>query len=148
VKSTLFRPVLLIDEAQEMDTDCLNELRLLQSAHFDSRSLLTTIMCGDMRLPHRFGAAELVSLGSRMRLRMILQPYEREVLLGYLEHALEQSGAPHLMTASLKQTLAEHASGNLRLLNTMAADVLSYGAHKEAPRLDEKLFIELFSHNR
>ena len=148
VKTTLFRPVLLVDEAQEMDTDCLNELRLLQSAHFDSKSLLTTIMCGDMRLPHRFGATELVSLGSRMRLRMILQPYDRDVLFAYLEHALEQSGAPHLMTRSLKQTLTEHASGNLRLLNTMAADVLTYGAQKEAPQLDEKLFIELFAHNR
>lgn len=34
IKSTLFRPVLLIDEAQEVDTACLNELRLLSSAPF------------------------------------------------------------------------------------------------------------------
>ncbi|NTU49044.1 MAG: general secretion pathway protein GspA, partial [Syntrophobacteraceae bacterium] len=36
IKSTLFRPVLLIDEGQEMVAACLNELRLLTSANFDS----------------------------------------------------------------------------------------------------------------
>jgi len=36
IKTTLLRPVLLIDEAQEVPTGCLNELRLLSSARFDS----------------------------------------------------------------------------------------------------------------
>ncbi len=60
IKRTLFRPVLLIDEAQEMATVCMNELRLLGSAHFDSRCLLTTIICGDSRLPGRFRQSDLV----------------------------------------------------------------------------------------
>ena len=36
IKSTLFKAVLLIDEAQEMITSCMNELRLLASTDFDS----------------------------------------------------------------------------------------------------------------
>ncbi|MCA1793738.1 MAG: ATP-binding protein [Desulfobacteraceae bacterium] len=48
-KTTLFRPILLIDEAQEMLTGCLNELRLLNSVDFDSQNLLTTVICGDDR---------------------------------------------------------------------------------------------------
>jgi len=61
-QSTLARPVLLIDEAQEVSSACLTELRLLQSATFDSESLLFTILCGDERLPDRFRTPDLLPL--------------------------------------------------------------------------------------
>jgi len=146
IQSTLFRPLLLIDEAQEMLAGCMNELRLLASAHFDSKCLLTTVMCGDSRLPERFRSTALVSLGSRMRLRMMIEPYSPRQLLEYLEHALQLAAAPHLMTAGLKQTLVEHAAGNIRVLNNMAAELLAAAAQKELAQMDEKLFLQVFSH--
>jgi general secretion pathway protein A len=145
IKSTLFRPVLIIDEAQEMFTTCLNELRLISSANFDSQYLLTTVICGDMRLPERFRSNALMSLGSRIRLRMIMKPYERNLLLSYLEHCLAESGAPDLMTKSLMDTLVDHAGGNLRVLTSLAAELLDRAAEKELTQLDEKLFLEVFS---
>jgi len=147
IKNTLFRPVLLIDEAQEMLTPCLNEIRLLGSDHFDSKCLLTSVLCGDMRLPERFRNTALVSLGTRMRVRMTLKPYSRDDLIAYLNHAVSQAGAPQLMNQNLIQTLAEHAAGNLRVLDSMADDLLSEAARKEIPQLDEKLFLEMFSRN-
>lgn len=147
IKSTLFRPVLLIDEAQEMMTCSLNELRLLGSAEFDSQNLLTVVLCGDMRLPERFRSNSLVALGSRMRFRRMLEPYEKEDLRSYLEYCLEQAGAPQLMSKTLKGTLVEHAAGNLRLLNIMAAELLTVGAQQEVTQLDEKLFLETYSRN-
>jgi len=145
IKSTLFRPVLLIDEAQEMMTCSLNELRLLGSAKFDSKCLLTIILCGDMRLPERFRSNALLALGSRIRYRRILESYPAETLHEYLEYALEQAGTPQLMTRSLMDTLVEHSVGNLRLLNTMAAELLTMGAEKEIAQLDEKLFLDLYT---
>ena len=145
IQTTLLRPVLLIDEAQEMVTNSLNEIRLLSSSNFDSRCLLTTVLCGDTRLPERFRSTALVSLGSRIRLRMMIEPYDPQVLFGYLKHCLEQAGAAHLMTEPLMEALCEHASGNLRMLNTMAAELLDKSAQKELPQLDEKLFLETFS---
>src|SRR5512135_636655 len=50
ISATLCRPVLLVDEAQEMLPSVLSELRLLASFRFDSQVLLTTILAGDMRL--------------------------------------------------------------------------------------------------
>jgi type II secretory pathway predicted ATPase ExeA len=44
------KPVLLIDEAQEMAPEVLGELRLLSSADFDATSLLTVVLAGDGRL--------------------------------------------------------------------------------------------------
>lgn len=145
IKSTLFRPVLLIDEAQEMMNCSLNELRLLGSAEFDSQCLLTIILCGDMRLPERFRSNTLMALGSRIRYRRILEPYNGSELRAYLEHSLEQAGAPQLMSKGLMDTLVEHSVGNLRLLNTMAAELLTVGAQKEVAQLDEQLFLELYA---
>lgn len=145
IKTTLFRPVLLIDEGQEMVSSCLNEVRLLSSTHFDSQCILTSILCGDTRLPERMRSEELVSLGTRIRLRLILEPLEREHLLSYLNHALEQAAAPHLMTDTLKEALIEHCLGNLRVLNIMAAELLETAAQRELARLDEKLFLEFYS---
>ncbi len=148
IKRTLFRPVLLIDEAQEMASVSMNELRLLGSAHFDSRCLLTTVISGDSRLPGRFRQSDLVALGSRIRLRNLLEPYSRQTMMEYLEHSLAQAGADHLLSSVLKETLVNHSSGNLRVLNNMAAELLAQAAQEELPQLDEKLFLKTFSHSR
>jgi type II secretory pathway predicted ATPase ExeA len=135
----------LIDEAQEMVSSCLNEVRLLSSTHFDSQCILTSILCGDTRLPERMRSEELISLGTRLRSRLILEPLPREHLLAYLNHALEQAAAPHLMTDALKEALAQHCLGNLRVLNMMAAELLETAAQRELAHLDEKLFLEFYS---
>lgn len=147
IKSTLFRPVLLIDEAQEMMTCSLNELRLLGSAKFDSECLLTVVLCGDTRLPERFRSTTLLGLGSRIRFRRMLEPFDKKDLKDYLEHCLEQAGAPQLMSKALIDTLVEHSAGNLRLLNIMAAELLDIGAQQQLAQLDEKLFLQIYSRN-
>ena len=74
-----------------------------------------------------------------------MKPYERNLLLSYLEHCLAESGAPDLMTKSLMDTLVDHAGGNLRVLTSLAAELLDRAAEKELTQLDEKLFLEVFS---
>lgn len=143
--ATLVRPVLLIDEAQEVSAACLTELRLLQSARFDSESLLFTVLCGDARLPERFRTPELLPLGSRIRARLLLGPLAPDDLKDYLDFALTQAGHPQLMTPELVQTLAAHAAGNLRVLTHMAAELLALGAERNLPRLDDDLYCELFT---
>ena len=144
-QSTLLRPVLLIDEAQQVSTECLTELRLLQSHHFDSQSLLFTILCGDGRLPERFRSADLLPLGSRIGPRLVISPLSPEQLQDYLNFVLEKAGHPQLMTPDLILTLSAHAANNLRVLNQMAAEQLSTAADRNLSRIDESLFFELFS---
>jgi general secretion pathway protein A len=50
IESSTYRPVLLVDEAQEMRPSVMSELRLLSSMHLDSRALLTVVLAGDQRL--------------------------------------------------------------------------------------------------
>jgi hypothetical protein len=62
IEHALFRPVLLIDDAQEMASVVLTELRLLSSACLDSKMLLTVLLAGDGRLPERFRGEDLLAL--------------------------------------------------------------------------------------
>jgi general secretion pathway protein A len=144
IGATLFRPVLLIDEAQEMPTSCLNEIRLLGSAKFDSEVLLTTVLCGDGRLAERFRGKELLPLGSRVRTRLVLQPYSPDELRDFLGHLLERAAVPTLLSDGLQQTLAAHSAGNPRILCQTAAEMLHAAAERGASQLDEGLYLELF----
>jgi general secretion pathway protein A len=145
LSATLYRPVLLIDEAQQMESEVFSELRLLASTHFDSRSLLTVILAGDSRLLERLRNPDLVPLGSRIRTRLVLDYLTPRELASFVEHLLAQSGNPRLMTPELITTLCERAAGNYRVLCNMAADLLAEGIRREAAQLDEKLYLEVFT---
>jgi general secretion pathway protein A len=144
IASTLTRPVLLIDEAQEALTPALSELRILASKDLDSRQLLSVVLAGDARLPERLRTAELLPLGSRIRRRLVLEYASRDELLACLEHRLAAAGNGSLMTTELKATLADHAAGNYRVLMNLADELLTVAADRDLPRLDEKLFLDVF----
>lgn len=145
IASTLMRPVLILDEAQEALTPVLNELRLLASKDLDSKQLLCVVFAGDARLPERFRAPELLPLGSRIRRRLVLDYASREELSACLDHLLDTAGNPSLMTAELKGTLVDHAAGNYRVLMNLADELLTVAADRDLPRLDEKLYFEVFA---
>lgn len=142
--SSRIKPVLLIDEAQEMSVEVLNELRILSSADFDARSLLTVVLSGDGRLLERLRHPDLVPLASRIRTRLLTEAASREELSDLLDHALAKAGNATLLTAELRDTLVDHAAGNYRLLMTMGGELLAYGMAHEAAQLDEKAYLEVF----
>jgi type II secretory pathway predicted ATPase ExeA len=144
IASTLTRPVLILDEAQEALTPALSELRILASKDLDARQLLSVVLAGDARLPERLRTAELLPLGSRIRRRCVLEYASRDELYACLDHRLAVAGNPSLMTAELKATLADHAAGNYRVLLNLSEELLTVAADRDLPRLDEKLYLDVF----
>jgi len=144
LEGTLLRPILLIDEAQEMHPAVLSELRLLSSAEFDSRTLLTVVLAGDGRLTHKLRRDDLLPLGSRIRTRLPMEYAATDELMACLKHLLDGAGNTSLMTGELMKTLCDHAVGNLRVLTGLAAELLAVAARRELPRLDEQLYLEVF----
>ncbi len=145
LQNTLLRPVLLIDEAQEMAPATLNELRLLASTCFDSHILLSVVLAGDRRLPEKLRRPELLPLDSRIHIRLELSPAAPDQLLACLEHLLDSAGNAQLMTRPLMRTLCEQSLGNHRVLCNLGAELLTAAARREATTLDEKLYFEVFA---
>jgi len=144
VASSRIKPVLLVDEAQEMAADVLSELRILSSADFDATSLLTVVLSGDGRLLELLRQEDLVPLGTRIRTRLKTEPASRDELSELVRHALAKAGNASLMTPELMDTLVDHAAGNYRLLMTMGGELLAYGMAREVEQLDEKFYLEVF----
>jgi type II secretory pathway predicted ATPase ExeA len=145
LESTLLRPVLFIDEAQEVPTAVLSELRLLTSMQFDSRVLLTVILAGDQRLNNQLRQNELLPLGSRIKVRLNTEYASVDQLFECLQHLVTSAGNPGLMSKDLMQTVCEHAVGNYRVLCNISAELLATAAQQERAQLDEKLYLECFA---
>lgn len=148
LESTLLRPVLLIDEAQEMHNSVLNELRILSSMHFDSKLILTVVFAGDNRLVNKLDQPDLLPLQSRIRVRLHQGPANREDLHLCLAHAMGEAGNINLMTRELSEAIVDHSAGNYRAMMTLANELLMEGARQEKDHLDEKLFFEIFGATR
>jgi type II secretory pathway predicted ATPase ExeA len=139
----MMRPVLLIDEAQELQSSLLSELRLLAATQFDSRSVLSVVLAGDGRLTDRLRQDDLLPLGSRIRMRLAMDYASSDELCTCLTHLLEAAGNPTLMTEALVSILCDDAAGNCRTLTNLAGHVLMIAV--ELPQLDEKLYFEVFT---
>jgi type II secretory pathway predicted ATPase ExeA len=145
IDAAFSRPVLIVDEAQEMVPAVLSELRLLASARFDSHILLTVVLAGDGRLVERLRSDEFLPLASRMRVRLALERSTPDELHDCLRQAMHKAGAAKLMTEELIATLCDHAQGNLRALVNMAGELLATAAQREEHQIDERLFLEMTS---
>lgn len=138
------RPVLLVDEAQEMHPKVLTELRILSSARLDSRVILCVVLAGDRRLVEKLRHQEPAPLASRIRSRLTLEAASSDELAAVLDHLLKAAGNKALITEALRETLVERSAGNYRVLTNTASELLSEGVRREVKRLDEKLYLELY----
>jgi len=142
LEDTRMRPVLLVDEAQEMASKVLTELRLLASTEFDSRAILSVVLAGDARLLAKLRSPELQPVASRIRQRPVMTGSDARELARMPDHLPDAASNPGLMTPGLKETLVAHANGTPRSLAIMADGLLLAGVEKGREVLDEKLFLE------
>lgn len=145
IQQTLFRPVLLVDEAQEMSPMLLAELRLLGSTKLDTCTIVTVVLCGDRRLEDKLRTPDLLPVASRIRTRLVLDVEPPDVLGTMLRHRLAIAGNASLMTDELQRTVCEHAAGNRRVLMNLCNELLLLAAAKKAKQLDESVYLEMTS---
>ncbi len=84
--------VLIIDEAQNLSSDVLEQLRLLTNLETDQRKLLQIIILGQPELLDMLAQQKMRQLAQRITARYHLKPLSREELKGYLSHRLAIAG--------------------------------------------------------
>jgi type II secretory pathway predicted ATPase ExeA len=143
LETTHMRPVLIIDEAQDLLPQVLGELRLLASRHFDSQTLLFVVLVGDAQLIEKLRTPELLPLESRLRVRARLDLASVADLSACLRHVVDAAGNAQLFPPPLIAALAEHSAGNYRTMMSLANDLLHAAVDRDLRKIDEKLFFEL-----
>jgi general secretion pathway protein A len=85
--------VLLIDEAQDLDFDLLEQIRLLSNLETDQRKLLQIVLLGQPELRDKLNDTRLRQLRQRITVRYHLAPLSRRETEQYIQHRLQVAGA-------------------------------------------------------
>ena len=124
-------PVLVIDEAQHLRNDILEDLRLLTHFAMDSENRLCLRLVALTELRRRLAMAVHESLAQRLVVRHHLAGIDREELHAYFAHRLRLAGCEFpLFEPPAVEALAHSARGLPRLINRIAHNALTAAAAK------------------
>lgn len=126
--------VLIIDEAQNLSADVLEQLRLLTNLETNQRKLLQIILLGQPELSEMLAQAELRQLAQRIIARYHLGPLDKQELAAYVQHRLGVAGAQHqLFPAALMGRLYRLSGGVPRIINVLCDRALlgTYAQNRE-----------------
>lgn len=129
-------PVLVVDEAQHLRNDVLEDLRLLTNFAMDSEPRLCLLLVGLTELRRRLGMAVHESLAQRIVVRYHLGGLARDELPEYLDHRLRLAGTSlPLFEAAAVQALYQATHGLPRKVNRLAHYALSAAALAKARQI-------------
>jgi len=112
--------VLIIDEAQNLSADVLEEMRLLTNLETNQRKLLQIILLGQPELATMLERPELRQLAQRVVARYHLGPLTKAEVAAYVRHRLDISGARRpLFPAALMRRLYALSNGIPRVINVL-----------------------------
>ena len=133
--------VLIIDEAQTLTNDLLEQVRLLSNLETDERKLLQIVLMGQPELRERLNDPGLAQLRQRITVRYHLNPLRREELVQYVTHRLEVSGAkaPPTFTRLALWRIHRYSRGIPRLINAVCDKALLAGFVAHTGRINYKL---------
>ena len=121
--------VLIIDEAQDLTDDLLEQVRLLSNLETDNRKLLQIVLLGQPELRDRLNNYRLRQLRQRITVRYHLRPLSRYEVSHYIQHRLDVSGArgaPYFTRPALWR-VHRYSGGIPRLVNAVCDKALLAG---------------------
>ncbi|WED26259.1 AAA family ATPase [Vibrio sp. DW001] len=119
--------LLLIDEAQHLSSQVLEQLRLLTNLETDSQKLLKVLLIGQPELQVKLQTVELRQLSQRITGRYHLLPLSDKEVFQYIEFRLHIAGSQHsLFSAKASKVIAKHTQGVPRLINLVCDKALLY----------------------
>ena len=126
------KTVLMIDEAQHLDFDVLEQIRLLTNLETNDEKLLQIILIGQPELSDKLARPELRQLNQRITARYNLQPLNLEETSAYIRHRLEVAGLKgdrRLFDSSAVKQIHTLTRGIPRLINVLCDRALlgAYG---------------------
>ena len=134
------RVVLIVDEAQELSTESLEQVRLLTNLETPTQKLLQIILLGQPELRDKLHQPELRQLAQRITARYHLMPLDRAETEGYVRHRLAVAGAARAPFSRLGlRALYRRSGGVPRVVNVIADRALMAGFAREQDALGERL---------
>jgi general secretion pathway protein A len=136
--------VLIVDEAQNLSPQTLEQVRLLSNFETPTDKLLQILLVGQPELGDRLALPALRQLKQRIALRCRIEPLTADEVAEYVRARLRIAGARDtgLFTAEALGRIAQHAGGIPRIVNSLCDHALLIGYADQHRRIDRRIVEE------
>jgi general secretion pathway protein A len=124
--------VLIIDEAQHLSNDVLEQIRVVSNLETNQSKLLQIVLVGQLNLLDVLAEADMRQLDQRISLRAYLKPLTREEAEAYVNHRLSVARGAVSFDAAALDAVHEYSSGVPRVINLLCDRALMLGAQRAA----------------
>jgi general secretion pathway protein A len=139
------RTVLIIDEAQNMAADTLEELRMLSNVNADKDQVLQVILVGQAGLRDTFRRPDMQQFAQRIVVDYHLEPLDQQETRAYIRHRIAVAGGHdlQLFDDAACDVVYGHSQGVPRLINLLCDTALVYGFGAQKARIDARIVNEV-----
>jgi general secretion pathway protein A len=134
------RTILIIDEAQNMGPQALEELRMLSNVNSEKDQVLQVILAGQPGLRDNLRDPRLEQFAQRVAVDYNLEPLSLEETREYIRHRLNiAGGTPDTFDDEACEAVFRYSGGIPRLTNLLCDTALVYGYAEQTPRISARL---------
>ncbi|MES9962311.1 MAG: AAA family ATPase [Candidatus Sedimenticola sp. 20ELBAFRAG] len=132
--------VLIIDEAQNLSADTLEELRLVSNINMGKHMVLQVVLVGQPELRDKLKSPQLLQFSQRILVDYHLQPLSERETLEYINHRMKVVGRSTQVFTPEAMAMVFHASGGVpRIINILCETALVYGYAEKQLIIDHAL---------
>lgn len=130
------RVLLIVDEAQNMNADSLEQLRMLSNINADKDQLLQIILVGQPQLRQLLSQPELEQFAQRIAVDFHLVGLEEDETIAYIRHRLAHAGSTdEIFDHGACSAVHQFSGGVPRVINLICDTALVYGYAESARRV-------------
>jgi len=138
--------ILIVDEAQNLSIEVLEELRLLSNINSGKDLLLQVVLVGQPELLEKLKRPELSQFAQRIAVSHHLTPLPYAETRRYIEHRVKVAGSDRPLFTEMAMGAIQYFSGGIpRLINSICDMALVYGFADEQPVIGEELVFRVVS---
>lgn len=138
--------VLIIDEAQNLSADVLEQVRLLTNLETSTQKLLQIILIGQPELRTLLAREDMRQLAQRVTARYHLEPISREETSAYIKHRLQICGTSQPVFNKRALDRIQHLSGGIPRLINVLCDRSMLGAYVEGKKQVDTRVVKKAAH--
>jgi general secretion pathway protein A len=143
------RTVLIIDEAQNLGMQALEELRMLTNVNVDKRLLLQIILVGQPQLKDMLRTPQLLQFAQRVSSDFHIRPLSTPDVTNYINHRLAAVGSPfQLFSPEACKMIAEASLGIPRTINILCDTALVYGFATSSEEIGPDLVLQVLQNKK
>ncbi|MCK5010247.1 MAG: AAA family ATPase, partial [Deltaproteobacteria bacterium] len=138
---------LIIDEAQNLPSTVLEELRMLSNLETPREKLLQILLVGQPELDFKLRSPKLRQLKQRIGINCYLAPLNNEERIKYVQHRLTVAGCNdgHIFSHKALELLCNHSGGIPRIINILCDNALLSAYGKDQKRIDTGIIEDVIS---